>query len=230
MKYPKPRGLKERLRENLKVRVRQWVDGHQITYLDSVEGIDVDWEYPSYPTMRVLKSVPNDGETIKLGKYCGIHYSTVMIPGGIHHTDWVSSVHAHVEDGAWVDTPGAIHSVGQIVIGSDVFTAYQSVITSGVTVGHGAIVATRAVVVKDVEPYSIVGGNPAKHIRYRFDEPTREALLRIKWWDWSTDMVAAHKDLIHSDQVAEFVARHDPALDDPAPCEFCTTRPSATHG
>ncbi|MDT0202575.1 CatB-related O-acetyltransferase [Nocardioides sp. AE5] len=223
MKYPQPRGLKARLTEKLKARVRQWVDGHQMTYYDSAAGADITWEYPSYPTMRVLKTVPNDGETIRIGKYCGFHYSTLMIPGGVHHADWVSTVHAHVEDGEWVDTPGAIHSNGPIVIGNDVFTAYESIITSGVTIGDGAIVATRAVVVKDVEPYSIVGGNPAKHIRYRFDEPTREALLRIKWWDWSVEKVAAHKSVIHSSDVAGFVAAHDPDLADPAPCAFCSS-------
>ncbi|HEY9563298.1 MAG TPA: CatB-related O-acetyltransferase [Nocardioides sp.] len=221
MIFPQPRTLKERLREKLRAKVRLWAHGHQVTYFDSPEGIRMDWDYPSYPSMRVLQSVKDDGERIKVGKYTGIHYSAVVIPGGVHHADWVSTVHGHVENGEWVDTPGAIHSNGPVVFGNDVFVAYEAVITSGITVGDGAIIATRAVVVKDVAPYSIVGGNPAKHIKYRFDEPTREALLRIKWWDWSTDKVAQHKSLIHSDRVAEFVARHDPALESPKPCEFC---------
>lgn len=220
MKYPQPRGLRAKLTEKLKSKVRLWVDGHQITYFDSPEGVRMDWDHPSYPTMRVLQSVPEDGERITVGKYTGIHYTTVVIPGGLHHVDWVSTQHAHIEDGEWVTTPGAIHDNGPVVIGNDVFVAFEAVITSGVTVGDGAIIATRAVVIKDVEPYSIVGGNPARHIRYRFDEPTRAALLRIKWWDWSTDKVAAHKHLIHSDRVAEFVAGHDPERGQPS-CEVC---------
>src|SRR3546814_3663231 len=116
----------------------------------------MDWDYPSYPSMRVLQSVKDDGERIKVGKYTGIHYSAVVIPGGVHHADWVSTVHGHVENGEWVDTPGAIHSNGPVVFGNDVFVAYEAVITSGITVGDGAIIATRAVVVKDVAPYSTV--------------------------------------------------------------------------
>ncbi|MDN5894342.1 MAG: CatB-related O-acetyltransferase [Nocardioides sp.] len=220
MKYPQPQGLRAKLTEKLKAKARQWVNGHQMTYFDSPEGARIDWSYPSYPTMRVLQSVENDGEPVQVGKYSGIHYTTVVIPGGLHHIDWVSTVHGHVEDGEWVDTPGAIHSNGPVVFGNDVFVAYEAVITSGVTVGDGAIVATRAVVVKDVEPFSIVGGNPARHIRYRFDEPTREALLRIRWWDWSTGKVAAHKDQIHSPEVAAFVAGHDPRLGTPS-CPLC---------
>lgn len=220
MRYPQPRGLRAKLTERLKAKVRLWVDGHQMTYFDSPEGVRVEWEHPSYPTMRVLQSVEDDGEPVRVGKYSGIHYTTVVIPGGAHHADWVSTLHGHVEEGKWVDTPGAIHSNGPVVFGSDVFVGFEAVVMSGVTVGDGAMVATRSVVVKDVEPYSIVGGNPAKHIRYRFDEPTRRALLRIRWWDWSTEKVAAHKHQIHSPDVTAFVADHDPELGEPS-CSLC---------
>lgn len=220
MKYPKPNGLRARLAERVKSRVRYWAHGHQMTFFDSAEGVRMDWKYPSYPTMRVLQTVADDGDRIQVGRYSGLHYSTVVIPGGVHHADWVSTVHSHVEDGEWVSAPGAIHSSGPVILGNDVFVAFEAVITSGITIGDGAIVATRAVVVKNVEPFSIVGGNPAKHIRYRFDEPTREALLRIKWWDWPDEKVAAHADLIHSPRVEEFVAGHDPILGAPS-CKLC---------
>ena len=218
---PAPRGLRERLRAKVRERVRFWVDGHQVKHFDGRGHELVQWQYPTYPTMRVLETVPNDGHPIQVGKYSGIHYTTVMIPGGMHHADWVGTLHAHVEDGEWVHLPDAIYDSGPIVIGNDVFVAFEALITSGVTIGDGAIVASRAVVTKDVEPYSIVGGNPAKHIRYRFDEPTREALLRIRWWDWPVEKVAAHKHQIHSPNVAEFVAAHDPQLGTPN-CETCT--------
>ena len=68
----------------------------------------------------------------------------------------------------------------------------------GVRIGNGAIIAAGSVVVSDVPAYGIVGGNPARHIGYRFEEPVREALLRIRWWDWSDEKVAAHKDQIQS--------------------------------
>src|SRR3546814_17723162 len=74
MIFPQPRTLKERLREKLRAKVRLWAHGHQVTYFDSPEGIRMDWDYPSYPSMRVLQSVKDDGERIKVGKYTGNHY------------------------------------------------------------------------------------------------------------------------------------------------------------
>lgn len=79
------------------------------------------------------------------------------------------------------------------------------------TIGDGAIVAPRSVVIHDVEPYEIVAGNPARHVKWRFDEETRAALLRIRWWDWPEEKVARLRHEIDSPDVTGFVARHDPA-------------------
>ena len=79
---------------------------------------------------------------------------------------------------------------GDIIIGNDVWSGYEAVILAGVTIGDGAIIGTRAVVTKDVPPYSIVGGVPAKPIRKRFDDETIVELLRLKWWDWSEERIA----------------------------------------
>ena len=78
---------------------------------------------------------------------------------------------------------------GDIVIGNDVWIGYEAVIMAGVHIGDGAIIAARAVVTKDVPPYTIVGGTPAKEIRKRFDAEVIEQLLILKWWDWSTDKI-----------------------------------------
>jgi acetyltransferase-like isoleucine patch superfamily enzyme len=212
-------GFRARLNAKLRKRVRAWITGSQVVHWD--EGDErLHAAYPSYSTMRTLRATPDEGGSMTVGKYTGIHYSALLIPGGQHHMDWVGTLHAHVEDGEWVTQPDSIFSKGPIVIGSDVFIGYEAIISSGVTIGDGAVVAARAVVTKPVEPYSIVVGNPARHAHYRFEEPVREALLRIKWWDWSTDKVAAHKDQIHSPDVEEFVAGHDPALGAPT-CAVC---------
>lgn len=217
---PERSGIRTRLNNKLKARVRLWVTGHQITYTDT-PGHRVIAEYPSWATSRILQVDDNDGEPVRIGKYTGVHYTATFIPGGIHHFEWVASLHGHIENGEWVNPPDAIQSAGPIVLGNDVFVAFEAVIGSGITVGDGALVAARSMVVKDVEPYEMVGGNPAKHIRYRFDQPTREALLRIKWWDWSTDKVAQHKDQIYSSDVAGFVKGHDPELGNPS-CTLCS--------
>ena len=79
---------------------------------------------------------------------------------------------------------------GDILIGNDVWIGYEAVILSGVTIGDGAIVAARSVVTKDVPPYTIVGGVPAKPIRRRFDRETIDALLELRWWDWPAEKLA----------------------------------------
>ena len=81
---------------------------------------------------------------------------------------------------------------GDIVIGNDVWIGYEAVIMAGVHIGDGAIIASRAVVTKDVPPYTIVGGTPAKKIRMRFDEDTLAQLQELKWWDWNIDKIAQY--------------------------------------
>lgn len=75
------------------------------------------------------------------------------------------------------------------MIGNDVWIGYEAVIMAGVHIGDGAIIAARAVVTKDVLPYTIVGGTPAKEIRKRFDAEVIQQLLKLKWWDWSADKI-----------------------------------------
>ena len=87
---------------------------------------------------------------------------------------------------------------GDIVVGNDVWIGYEAVILAGVTIGDGAIIATRAVVTKDVPPYTIVGGVPAKPIRKRFSDEEIDQLLELKWWDWPPEKIAASIGAIQS--------------------------------
>ena len=87
------------------------------------------------------------------------------------------------------DVTNAWDNKGDIIIGNDVWLGYESVVLAGVTIGDGAIIGARSVVIKDVPPYTIVGGVPAKTIRRRFAEEIISALLRIKWWDWSEEKI-----------------------------------------
>jgi virginiamycin A acetyltransferase len=86
-----------------------------------------------------------------------------------------------------------------IHIGSDVWLGTKVTVLSGVSIGHGAVVAAGSVVTKNVPPYAIVAGIPAKVIRYRFDEPTIEKLLAIKWWDWTDEKIILNKQFFHSE-------------------------------
>lgn len=97
------------------------------------------------------------------------------------------------------------NSNGDVSIGNDVWIGANSTIMSGVTVGDGAVIAANSHVIKNVEPYSIVGGNPAQHIKYRFTPTQIEKLLKIKWWNWDDQKIQQFIHLICSNNVDEFI-------------------------
>jgi acetyltransferase-like isoleucine patch superfamily enzyme len=170
----------------------------------------VHYEQPSYVNLRVVETAPGEGEAIQVGRYCSLNDHAYAFLGGNHAIHDVSTFHFHRVMG--VDGPlEQPRSNGPIRIGNDVWVGWEAVIMSGVTIGDGAVIAARAVVTKDVEPYEIVGGGPATHIGWRFDEPTRAALLRIRWWEWPVETVMARIAELQSEDVAAFTARYDPA-------------------
>ncbi len=97
---------------------------------------------------------------------------------------------------------GAWDNHGDIVVGNDVWIGYEAVILSGVTIGDGAVIGTRAVVTKDVPPYTIVGGIPAKPIRKRFDDAVIERLEALRWWDWEEEKIRRAIPAIRSGDLA----------------------------
>jgi acetyltransferase-like isoleucine patch superfamily enzyme len=132
-----------------------------------------------------------EGASLTLGKYCSIGYNVTIFLGGDHRTDWITTypfghTHREVFGEGIVGHPA---SKGNIVIGNDVWLGADCKIMAGITIGDGAVIAGSAVVVKDVEPYSIVGGNPGKHLKYRFEPNIVELLKELKWWDLPVETV-----------------------------------------
>jgi acetyltransferase-like isoleucine patch superfamily enzyme len=95
-------------------------------------------------------------------------------------------------------------SRGPIMIGHDVWIGQDAVIIGGVTINHGAVVANHAIVTKDVPPYGIVAGNPARLVKLRFDEPTIKKLLQIQWWNWSDVLIKKHAILLSMGKIDDF--------------------------
>lgn len=168
----------------------------------------IDATQPTCAWLRIVETTEGDGYPIKVGPYSALNENAYAFLGGMHDIKLVSLFHYHRVMGVPGD-PEPVLNKGPIVVGSDVWLAFESVVMSGITIGHGAIVAARAVVTRDVEPYEIVGGVPARHIGWRFDEPTREALLRIRWWDWPLETILERLDHLQSPDVAAFIERYD---------------------
>jgi acetyltransferase-like isoleucine patch superfamily enzyme len=144
--------------------------------------------------------VPNvlywDYETkLEIGKYCSIAEGVTFILGGNHRVDWISTFHFQAFPKIWgnLDFPkDAISSNGNITIKNDVWIGHGAIILSGVHVGNGAVIGAGSVVTKDVEDFAIVAGNPAKLIRFRFDEETRKEILESEWWNDSKELVQSN--------------------------------------
>jgi acetyltransferase-like isoleucine patch superfamily enzyme len=161
-----------------------------------------EWTY-GIPTVR---DYPYNTARLVIGRYCSLAGGATLMLGGEHPTDRVTTYPHRI---GW-QLPGAGEDGfpqhrGDLVIGSDVWLGTGALVFAGRTIGHGAVVAGGAVVTRDVPPYAIVGGNPAKVIRYRFTEEQIAELLEIKWWDWPDDDVRAAVPLLAGDDITAFL-------------------------
>ena len=135
------------------------------------------------------------GDKLIIGKFCMIASDVTFIMNGANHlTEAVSTYPFAIFGKSWANAMDgkSYPTKGDTIIGNDTWIGHKVTIMPGVKVGDGAIIATRSVVTKDVEPYAVVGGNPAKEIKKRFPEETIQKLLEIKWWDWDIEKITAN--------------------------------------
>lgn len=155
---------------------------------------------------NVLYHYPINGDRSIIGKFCSIACGAKFLFNSANHSlTSLSTYPFPIFFEEWglerAQVTRAWDHKGDIVIGNDVWIGYEAVILAGVTIGDGAIIGTRAVVTKDVPPYTIVGGVPAKPIRKRFPDDTIAALFALRWWDWPEERIAGCLDAIQSGQI-----------------------------
>lgn len=152
--------------------------------------------------------LPDEGaDRLVIGSFCSIGSGAAFIMAGNqgHRNEWISTFPFFFmpEVPEFENAANGYLPAGDTVIGNDVWIGSEAIIMPGITVGDGAVIGTRALVTKNVEPYAIVGGNPAKTIRKRFDEDSIALLLEMKWWDWPAERLKAAMPLMTSGNVAE---------------------------
>lgn len=157
---------------------------------------------------NVLYRYPINGDKLKVGKFCSIACGAKFLFTSANYTmHSISTYPFPIFFEEWgldvTNITSAWDNKGDIVIGNDVWIGFEAVILSGVTIGDGAIIGTRAVVTKDVPPYTIVGGVPAKPIRKRFSDEIISELLKLQWWNWSESRIKQNIDAIQSGRIED---------------------------
>lgn len=148
------------------------------------------------------------GDRLIIGKFCMIASDVTFIMNGANHlTDAISTYPFAIFGNGWEHAmEGKTYPTkGDTIVGNDVWIGHKVTIMPGVKIGDGAIIATRSVVTKDVAPYSVVGGNPAKELKKRFSEEEISTLLEIKWWDWDVERITRNVHNLTANKLDELV-------------------------
>lgn len=156
------------------------------------------------PTIRWGSS----GAILTIGNFCSIASGVTIYLGGNHRTDWVSTYpFGHINQNIFDNYNGDGHpsTKGNVTIGNDVWIGENVTIMSGVTIEDGAVIANNSHVVQNVKAYSLIGGNPAKLIRYRFTSEQIEHLLKIKWWYWDDNKINRLSPLLCNTDIDVFI-------------------------
>ncbi|CAH2212980.1 CatB-related O-acetyltransferase [Tepidibacter aestuarii] len=154
--------------------------------------------------IRYLHPDRVDVDKLIIGKFCSIASGVVFIMAGNqgHRQDWISTYPFYYFDEFQDVNPNdGIKFSGDTIIGNDVWVGTEAIIMPGVKIGDGAIIGARAIVTKDVDPYTVVGGNPAKVIKKRFTDEEIRMLIEIEWWNWDVKKIKEYMPLITSNNI-----------------------------
>lgn len=163
----------------------------------------------------------NSTDKLHIGRYCSIGESVTIVLSN-HRPDLVTTYPFSLYRNYWPGAPEGLtdHAgKGDVVVGNDVWIGHGALITAGVKIGDGAVIGGQTVVTRDVAPYAVVGGNPARVLRYRFDQKTIDKLLELRWWDWPEERVEHCIPYLLSDDISGFIAEaaRKSSIQDPCP-------------
>jgi virginiamycin A acetyltransferase len=195
---PDPMGIYPLTNDTKLVFLKPFVKAKNIIVRDYTYFDDRRYGPDKFEEYNVLYNYDFSKVKLIIGKFCAIAAETRFIMTGDHKLDAISTYPFPIFGHGWEDAFNVfdLPVKGNIVVGNDVWFGYDSLIKNGVTIGNGAIIAARAVVVKDVPAYSIVAGNPAKVVKMRFDDTTIDRLQKIAWWDWEIGKINKNLKLI----------------------------------
>lgn len=166
--------------------------------------------YPEYEIGRHTYGKPlicrfGKETALKIGSFCSFASDIKILLGGEHRSDWVTTYPFNVRWERAKGITGNPSSKGDVSIGNDVWVGTGVTILSGVTIGDGAIIGAGSVVTKDIAPYSIVAGNPARFIRNRFEDEFVTRLLKVRWWEWDDAVIEKNISALLSDNISGFL-------------------------
>ncbi|WP_338972383.1 CatB-related O-acetyltransferase [Spiroplasma endosymbiont of Panorpa germanica] len=167
--------------------------------------LDCEQDLINFQNKNILYHFPFIGDKLIMGKFCQIGFNTKFIMNGANHdTNRISTYPFFIMGSGWEDQDKFTTNKGDTIIGHDVWIGYNATIMPGVKIGNGAVVAANSTVVKDVPDYAIVGGNPAKLIKYRFSEEEIKKLNKLAWWDWDAKKITENLDNLSKKKFTEF--------------------------
>lgn len=175
------------------------------TYYDDPDGPE------KFAEKCVLHHYPFIGDRLVIGRFCAIAEGARFIMNGANHamsgfSTYPFNIFEHGWEKGFEIATWEKENRGDTIIGNDVWIGMEALILPGIKIGHGAIVAAKAVVAHDVAPYSIVAGNPAHAVKSRFDDETVQRLLAVAWWDWPVEKISRNLDAIRGNDISRLEA------------------------
>ena len=189
---------------------------HKEDVLVKIDGVDVKVGKFTFGVGNINLAHHAGSPRLEIGRFCSIAGNVKIFTGAYHRTDWISTYpfgHIHEEIFGAEKSEGYPHSKGGVTIGNDVWIGNSATIMSGVIVNNGAVIAANSHVIKNVEPYEVVGGNPARHIKFRFKDEIIKELLELKWWDLSNSDIKKISHLLTNQAILQNLEKIKRILD-----------------